>query len=173
MEQDEVVGRAFLRSVVAELHRIKERADKAMAQLRDEAQLYWAPGGESNSIDVIVRHLSENMLSRWTGIFATEGEKPGRSRGAGLEPAGQVTWEKLLLEWEKGWQCLFNTVSALAPADLGRTITVRGEALSVMEAILRQHSHYASHVGQIAYLAKHLTGGGLQLSFPLGRPNRP
>ena len=82
MGQDEEVGKAFLQTAVAELHRIKERADTAMAQLRDEAQLFWAPDRESNSIDVIVRHLSGNMLSRWSDFLTTDGEKPGRNRDA-------------------------------------------------------------------------------------------
>jgi len=173
MGQDEEVGKVFLRTAVAELHRIKERADTAMAQLRDEAQLFWAPDRESNSIDVIVRHLSGNMLSRWSDFLTTDGEKPGRNRDAEFEPADRMTRERLLGEWEKGWRCLFDAMSALTPSDLMRTVTVRGNPLSVMQAIYQQSSHYANHVGQIIYLAKHRAGASWQtLTIPRRRPKQ-
>lgn len=174
MGQDEGVGQAFLQATVAELHRIKERAEKAIAQVRDDAQLFWAPDRESNSIDMIVRHLSGNMLSRWTAFLTTDGEKPGRNRDAEFEPASQMTRERLLTDWEKGWRCLFSAVSALTPEDLTRTVTIRGNPLSVLQIILQQSCHYANHVGQIVYLAKQLAGEGWQtLSIPRRRSNRP
>lgn len=174
MGHDEAMGAAFLESAIAELHRIKERADKAMAQLRDDAQLFWAPDGESNSIDVLVRHLSGNMLSRWTEFLTTDGAKPERNRDAEFEPAAQMTREKLLGEWEKGWRCLFDALSVLTPADLARTVTVSGKPLSVMQAIFQQSAHYATHVGQIVYVAKHLAGESWQtLSIPRRRSRQP
>ncbi len=174
MGQDEAMGTSFLEVAIAELHRIKERADRAMAQIRDEAQLSWSPDRDSNSIDMIVRHLSGNMLSRWTDFLTTDGDKPGRDRDAEFEPAGPVTRERLLAEWEKGWRRLFDTLSTLSPADLVRTVTIRGTPLSVLQTIVQQTSHYANHVGQIIYLAKHLSGEGWQtLTAPRRRSSRP
>ncbi len=173
MGQDEAAGQAFLVAAIGELRQIKARAEKAMAQIRDDAQLFWAPDRDSNSIDVIVRHLSGNMLSRWTDFLTTDGEKPSRNRDAEFEPAGAVTRERLLAQWEKGWGRLFETLSALSPADLARTITIQGKPLSVLQTILQQTSHYANHVGQIIYVAKHLAGEGWQsLTIPRRRANR-
>ncbi len=132
----------------------KNLAERAMAQVSDE-QLVAVLDGEMNSIAVIVKHMAGNMRSRWTEFLTTDGEKPDRNRDAEFtEPP--VSREALLAMWEEGWQCLFSALELLSNEDLERTITIRGEAHSVMQAINRQVAHYSYHCGQIVFLAKHL-----------------
>jgi hypothetical protein len=146
----------------------KGLAERAMAQLTDE-QLLLTPDAESNSVGIIVKHMAGNMQSRWSDFLTTDGEKPGRDRDAEFEnPA--ATREALLAAWEAGWQCLFTALEPLTDADLGRPVTIRGEAHSVMQCINRQVAHYAYHCGQIVFLAKHLRSADWQcLSVPRGR----
>src|ERR1700677_4410882 len=132
----------------------KRLAEGAMAQLKDE-ELFVTLDPESNSIAVIVKHMAGNMRSRWTDFLTTDGEKAGRDRDAEFSDP-PTTREALLQLWEEGWQCLLGTLESLSDADLGRTITIRGEAHSVMQAINRQGAHYSYHCGQIVFLAKHL-----------------
>jgi hypothetical protein len=131
----------------------KNLAERAMAQVSDE-QLTTILDSETNSIAVIVKHMAGNMRSRWTDFLASDGEKPDRDRDSEFEdaPAGR---EAVLALWERGWQCLFSALEPLSEPDLQRTVTIRGEAHSVMQAINRQVAHYAYHCGQIALLAKH------------------
>jgi hypothetical protein len=145
----------------------KKISEGAMAQLTDE-QLHTTLDDEMNSIAIIVKHMAGNMRSRWTDFLTTDGEKPGRDRDSEFEdpPAGR---EALLNFWEQGWECLFHALEPLTDADLTRTITIRGEPHSVMQAINRQVSHYSLHCGQIIFLAKHLRGAGWKsLSVPKG-----
>lgn len=135
----------------------KSLADRAMAQLSDE-QLLEALDGEGNSIAVMVKHMSGNMLSRWQDFLTSDGEKPGRDRDAEFEDP-PATRELLLACWEAGWQCLFGALEPLSDDVLQRAVTIRGEAHSVMQTINRQVAHYAYHCGQIVFLAKHLRGG--------------
>ena len=150
------LGTLFLDTVKEELSRIKVRAEKAIAQIRDDRQLHAKPDAESNSIAILVTHLSGNMVSRWTDFLTTDGEKPSRRRDAEFEPPETMTRAELKAAWEKGWACLFNALDALTPADLGVTVRVKGETFTALDAIVRQFSHYASHIGQIVFLAKHL-----------------
>jgi hypothetical protein len=174
MGQDEVVGAEFLGAITEDLQRTKQRAEKAIAQIPDDAQLHWAPDEESNSIAVLIRHLGGNMRSRWSDFLITDGEKPTRDRDGEFEEPASLGRKALLEEWAQGWSCLFATLSALTPADLTKTVTIRGKSLSVMEAIVQQSLHYAGHAGQIIYLAKQLTGAGWQaLTIPRRRPARP
>jgi hypothetical protein len=146
----------------------KNLAERAMAQLTDE-QLQAAPDAESNSIAVIVKHMTGNMQSRWPDFLTTDGEKPGRDRDAEFENP-PATREALLAAWEEGWVCLFTALEPLADSDLGRTVTIRGEPHSVMQCVNRQLAHYAYHCGQIVFLAKHLRSTEWQcLSVPRGR----
>jgi hypothetical protein len=124
-----------------------------MAQVSDE-QLTIALDDEANSIASIVKHMTGNMRSRWTDFLTTDGEKPDRNRDSEFEEP-PVTRAALLAVWEAGWACLFSALEPLTDADLGRTITIRGEAHSVVQAINRQLAHYPHHVGQIILLAKH------------------
>jgi hypothetical protein len=150
------LGGHCLEVIAQELNRIKVRAEKAIAQLREDRQLHVKLDPESNSIAIIVMHLSGNMLSRWTDFLTTDGEKPSRNRDAEFESPETVTRAELMAAWERGWACLFGALDALTPADLLATVRIRGEEFSAMEAIIRQFDHYASHIGQIVFLAKHL-----------------
>jgi hypothetical protein len=129
--------------------------DGAIAQCSDEA-LFQVLDVESNSIAIIVKHLSGNMVSRWTDFLTSDGEKPFRDRDAEFEDPPKNRAE-LIATWESGWRVLFEGLEPLTDADLARTITIRSEPHSVMQAINRQIAHYAYHVGQIVFLAKHLT----------------
>src|SRR5580698_5890701 len=143
----------------------KDLAERAMAQLTDD-QLLAVLDSESNSIAIIVKHLSGNMLSRWQDFLTTDGEKPSRDRDAEFEDP-PATREALLAAWEACWQCLFTALEPLTDADLQRSVTIRGEARSVMQTINRQVTHYAYHCGQIVFLAKHLRNSDWKsLSIP-------
>jgi hypothetical protein len=150
------LGTHFLEIVTQELNRIKVRAEKAIAQVADDRRLHVKLDAESNSIAVIVTHLSGNMLSRWTDFLTTDGEKPSRNRDSEFEPPETMTRAELKAAWERGWACLFSALDALTPADLAAKVRIRGEEFTAMEAIVRQFDHYASHIGQIVFLAKHL-----------------
>ena len=150
------LGALFLDTIKEELSRIKVRAEKAIAQVRDDRQLHAKPDAESNSIAILVTHLSGNMVSRWTEFLTTDGEKPNRRRDAEFEPPETMTRAELKAAWERGWACLFSALDSLTPADLTATVRIRGEEFTAMEAIVRQFDHYASHIGQIVFLAKHL-----------------
>ncbi len=131
----------------------KRLAERAMEQVSDE-QLFAAIDKEANSITVIVKHMAGNMLSRWTDFLTTDGEKPDRDRDSEFV-APPVTRKELMALWEDGWRRMFAAIEPLTEADLGRTVTIRGESHSVMQAINRQLTHYPHHVGQIVLLAKH------------------
>jgi hypothetical protein len=139
-----------------------------MAQLSDD-QLFTTLDGEMNSIALIVKHMTGNMRSRWTDFLTTDGEKPDRNRDSEfVEPP--ATREALLERWESGWKVVFDAIEPLTDADLTRTVTIRGEPHSVMQAINRQVAHYSSHIGQIVFLAKHLAGANWKsLSVPRNR----
>ena len=131
----------------------KKLAERAMEQVTDE-QLFALLDEEANSIGVIVKHMAGNMRSRWTDFLTTDGEKPDRDRDSEfVDPP--ATRKALLDVWEEGWTRLFGALEPLSDADLGRTVTIRGEPHSVMQAVNRQVAHYAHHVGQIVMLAKH------------------
>jgi Protein of unknown function (DUF1572) len=146
----------------------KQLAERAIEQVSDE-QLFIALDEESNSIAIIVKHMAGNMRSRWTDFLTTDGEKPDRNRDSEfVDPS--ATRAALLQVWEEGWACVFGAIEPLTDADLGRRITIRGEAHSVMQAVNRQVAHYAQHVGQIVLLAKHFAGAGWKsLSVPRNR----
>lgn len=131
----------------------KKLGDGALAQLTDE-QVYAVLDPEMNSVAVIIKHLSGNMLSRWSGFPDSDGESATRNRDAEfVDPAAQRA--EVVQQWENGWRCVFGALERLTDADLPRRVTIRGEAHSVMQAIHRQLAHYAYHVGQIVFLAKH------------------
>ncbi len=139
-----------------------------MAQVSDE-QLVATLDDGMNSIAQIVKHMAGNMRSRWTEFLTTDGEKPDRDRDSEFV-APPATRGELMDSWEHGWQILFAALEPLSDFDLGRTVTIRGEAHSVMQAINRQIAHYAFHVGQIVFLAKHLAGTNWKaLTVPKGK----
>jgi uncharacterized damage-inducible protein DinB len=162
---------SYLQDSVGLFRYYKKLGDRAMAQCPDEA-LYIALDAESNSIAIIVKHMSGNMRSRWLDFLTTDGEKPDRNRDTEFEKPPE-TRAQLLEMWERGWKYVFDALEPLTEADLTRTVTIRSEPHTVMQAINRQIAHYAHHVGQILFLAKHLTftktGKWESLSVPRGK----
>lgn len=151
---------SYIEDALAIFRQYKQLGEKAMAQVSDE-QLFAVLDDEANSIAIIVKHITGNMRSRWTDFLTSDGEKPTRNRDSEfVDPP--ATREALLQEWEHGWACVFSAIEPLTDADLPRTVTIRGEAHSVMQAINRQLAHYPMHVGQIILLAKHYAGAGWQ-----------
>jgi uncharacterized protein DUF1572 len=143
----------------------KKLGDGALAQLTDE-QVYAVLDPEMNSVAVIIKHLSGNMLSRWSGFPDADGESATRDRDAEfVDPPARRA--EVVQQWENGWECVFGAMGRLTDADLPRRVTIRGEAHSVTQAIHRQLAHYAYHVGQIVFLAKHLQNASWRsLSIP-------
>ena len=159
---------SYIEDSLALFRQHKQLTERAMEQVKDE-QLFVSLDEESNSIAIIVKHLAGNMRSRWTDFLTSDGEKPNRDRDSEFV-APPATREELLALWEDGWQCVFRALEPLSDADLGRTITIRGEAHSVMQAVNRQVAHYAAHMGQIVMLAKHLAHDHWQcLTVPRNR----
>jgi hypothetical protein len=158
---------SYLEDSIELLRYYKRLADGALAQTAEE-NLYAALDSEGNSIAIIMKHMSGSMCSRFSDFLTSDGEKPTRNRDGEFEdaPPGR---EELLAMWEKGWECVLGTLSSLQDGDLSRTVTIRGEAHSVMQAINRQLAHYPHHVGQIVLLAKHFAGSKWRsLSVPRG-----
>jgi hypothetical protein len=161
-----------LNDALLQLRKLKDQGDKAIAQV-GEADLFAALDPEANSIALIMKHMVGNMRSRWTDFMTTDGEKPSRERDREFEVEQTDSRESILKAWEDGWRLVFDTVGALGPDDLRRTVTIRGEPHSVLEAINRQMTHYAAHVGQIVLLAKHAAGSNWRsLSIPRGQSKR-
>ena len=148
-----------LADAVATFHRYKEFGDRALAQLDDDAQVVWSPDPESNSIAVIVRHLRGNLRSRWTDVLTTDGEKPDRRRDEEFELGRTPGRAEVLGWWDEGWRYVFDAMATLRPADLMRTVTIRGEPHTLLQALNRSLTHVAQHVGQIIWIAKSLKGG--------------
>jgi len=147
----------------------KKQAEDAMVQLNDE-QLFWAPSDESNSIAIIVKHLRGNMLSRWTNFLTTDGEKESRDRDSEFLTGDITTRTQLLEKWNEGWKCFIDCLNSLNVEDLDKMVKIRGENHTVIEALQRQTAHYASHIGQIVYLAKAQKDKGWKtLSIPKGQ----
>jgi hypothetical protein len=149
----------------------KKLAEGAMQQVSDD-QLFTALDPEMNSIALIVKHIAGNMRSRWTDFLASDGEKPDRNRDSEfVKPA--TTRGALMKDWESAWSCLFSALEPLSDEDLGRAVTIRGEAHSVTQAINRQLAHYAYHIGQMVFLAKHLQSAQWKsLSIPRGQSDK-
>jgi hypothetical protein len=159
---------SYVQDATSLFHYYKELAEGAMAQVADE-QLALTLDPEMNSIAIIVKHMAGNMRSRWTGFPSVDGESATRNRDAEFIDAPQSRAE-LMAAWEQGWRCVFSALEPLSDADLGRRLTIRGEAHSVLQAINRQLAHYAYHTGQIVFLAKQLHHGEWKsLSIPRGR----
>ena len=145
-----------LDALVDEFRKTKRLAEGALAQV-DDADFFFRLNARQNSIYAIVKHLSGNMVSRWTDFLTTDGEKPGRQRES--EFAEEIVPRATVMEtWEKGWACVFAALGGLSDANLSRTVTIRGEPHTVVQAAVRQVAHYGYHVGQILLIAKHLRG---------------
>ncbi len=143
----------------------KKLGEGAIEQVSDE-QLFATLDPEMNSIAIIVKHMAGNMRSRWTDFLTSDGEKPDRNRDTEFEQP-PFSRSELLKSWNDGWEHVFSALDPLSNSDLERTVTIRGGPHSVMQAINRQIAHYAYHVGQIVFLAKHLNASGWKsLSVP-------
>jgi hypothetical protein len=146
----------------------KKLGEGALEQVSDE-QLFATLDPEMNSIAIMVKHMTGNMRSRWTDFLTSDGEKPDRNRDTEFEEPPSTRAE-LLKTWNDGWDRVFSALEPLSDSDLGRTVSIRGEPHSVMQAINRQIAHYSYHVGQIVFLAKHLNASGWKsLSVPRNR----
>src|SRR5229473_3403356 len=166
---DQSLAQHYLSDAIASFRAYKKLAEKALAQVKDE-ECFVTLDEESNSIAVIMKHIAGNMLSRWTDFLTTDGEKPDRNRDMEFVMLPGTTKDEILAYWEKGWKCVFEAIEPLQPEDLMRTVKIRGQEHTVMQAINRQLTHYAYHVGQIVYLAKHFKSSEWQsLSVPRNR----
>ncbi len=144
----------------------KTMAENAMAQVTDD-EFFKCIDAESNSIAVIVKHIAGNQRSRWTDFLISDGEKPDRFRDSEFVAFGEETRESLMQVWENGWQTVFEAVEPLVIEDFSKTVVIRGEPHTVVEALNRQLTHYALHIGQILFIAKHFRAGEWQtLSIP-------
>jgi Protein of unknown function (DUF1572) len=146
----------YMQSVISRFKGYKDLADKTFVQL-EEADFHFSPNEASNSIAIIIQHISGNMISRWTNFLAEDGEKEWRDRDGEFD-VHNYGRDRLLEIWEKGWQCMFDTLQSLKSGDLLKTIYIRNEALSAVDAINRQLAHYPYHIGQILYIGKIIKG---------------
>ena len=146
------IGTEFLSTVIKRVKYYKDLADKTFAQLEDK-DFHYLPNEESNSIAIIIQHMYGNMLSRWSNFLTEDGEKPWRERDDEFE-VHDYSKAKLIELWEKGWNCYLTAMQDLKEEDLLKTITIRNEKLSVIDAINRQLAHYPYHVGQVLYIGK-------------------
>jgi hypothetical protein len=159
----------YLEEVRRQFRGHKRLAEGAIAQLKDE-ELFVALDAEANSIAIIVKHLAGNMRSRFTDFLTTDGEKPDRNRDQEFQMNSAPTRADVMNWWEKGWSSVFTAIEALKPEDVLRTVTIRSEPHTVLQAINRQVAHYAYHVGQIVFLAKHFRSSEWKtLSVPRGK----
>jgi hypothetical protein len=158
----------LLADLVREFRRHKDLADRALAQLDDDA-FFHRPAAHVNPPALIVKHLAGNLVSRWTDFLTSDGDKPTRDRDAEFTLTDQDSRAALTAAWERGWQTLFATLAGLSDADFGRVITIRGEPHTVFQALVRNLDHAAYHTGQILYLARLLRPDGAWLTIPPGQ----
>ena len=142
----------YLQNIVKQFKSYKEVADKTITQLQ-ESELHFKYNEESNSIASIIIHVSENMLSRWTDFFTSDGEKNTRKRDQEFEP-NNLSKQQLLDRWEKGWDCLFEALSTINQSNFKQPIYIRNKKHKLIESITRQIAHYPYHIGQITYIGK-------------------
>ena len=164
-----MIGKHWLEDVLRECRRLKRQAEKALAQVSDE-EFFRALDEESNSLAILVKHLAGNLRSRWMDFLTSDGEKPDRNRDSEflIEPGD--TRAALIERWERGWKYLFDALEPLGEGDLMRTVNIRAEPHTVVQAANRQLTHYGAHVGQMVLLAKHFAGSRWQtLSVPRGQ----
>jgi hypothetical protein len=159
----------YLADAMSSFQAYKKLAEKALAQVSD-GELFDTIDEESNSIAIVMKHMAGNMLSRWTDFLTTDGEKPDRNRDMEFVIDSATTRKAVEDYWERGWSTVFAAIEPLKPSDLERKVAIRGEPHTVVEAINRQLTHYAYHVGQIVFLAKHFRATEWQsLSVPRNR----
>lgn len=163
------LGTQYLEDSIGSLRAYKKQADKAIAQVKDD-ELFVTLDEEGNGVAVIMKHMAGNMFSRWTDFLTSDGEKPDRNRDMEFVVEPNNTRDEIIDYWERGWECVFNALTPLTAADLERKVMIRGEAHTVVQAINRQLMHYANHIGQIIFLAKHFRASEWKsLSVPRNR----
>jgi hypothetical protein len=161
--------KAYLDDITFSFRKAKEFAEKAFHQVKDQ-EFFQKPGAHSNSIAIIIKHVAGNLASRWTDFLTTDGDKPWRDRDAEFIIGPEDTRPSLLAAWERGWTALFQTLAGLHEEDLLKTVTIRGEAHTVVQAIHRSLTHTSYHVGQIVYLSRLVTKEGWQwITIPPGQ----
>lgn len=157
----------FLKSVRNSAGAIKKQGEGALNQLNAE-EILWTPNEEANSVSILVKHISGNMISRSTDFLTTDGEKEDRDRDSEFE--GPLSYDELMNVWENGWNTFLGTLDELEEADLSKDVLIRGESKSVVQALMTQIAHYAGHVGQIVYIAKQIKSSDWEtLSIPRGQ----
>ncbi len=149
------IEKHLLENTIGVFKNYRALAEKSFAQLEGDDEYHYAPDAESNSVAIVIKHMAGNMISRWTDFLTTDGEKSTRNRDSEFIE-GKESKEELILYWNNGWEVFMNTLNSLKDEDLMKTITIRGESMTVAQALNRQTAHYAYHVGQIVYLAKHI-----------------
>lgn len=164
------INAAYLDNVRRMYRMYKALGDRALAQVRADADLHRLIDPEANSLAVVVKHVAGNLRSRFADFLTTDGEKPDRHRDAEFEVPASVPRDEILAWWTEGWATVMRAVDALTPDDLGRTVHIRGEAMLVVDALNRSITHTAYHVGQMITLARHFAGSAWQtLSIPRGQ----
>jgi hypothetical protein len=164
----DALARLYLDDVTVQFRTLKKLAESALARIGDP-HLAAVMDSENNSAAVLVQHMAGNLRSRWTDFLTTDGEKPDRDRDAEFEAPAAVDRAALMAAWEEGWRRLFATLAGLGAADLMKTVHVRAEPHSVPQAIHRQMTHQAYHVGQLVMLAKHYAADWEALTVPRGK----
>lgn len=158
----------YITSALFEFQRYKTLGDKSFEQLAEQ-DLFWTHNSSSNSIALIVKHMSGNMLSRWTNFLNEDGEKEWRNRETEFNNSFS-TKQEVIQAWEKGWACLFDSLNTLQLDDFKKIIKIRNEDHTIFEAVNRQLAHYANHVGQIVFIAKMIKAEKwISLSIPKGK----
>ena len=158
-----------LGDVTSQFRKYKRLTEAALAQVED-ADFFRTIDPESNSIAIVMKHLAGNMRSRWRDFLTSDGEKPDRDRDREFELDGEDSRAHVTAEWDQGWALLFEALAGLRPGDLTKTVPIRGEPHVVLQAIHRQLTHYAYHIGQIVFLARHFAGSRWKsLSIPKGK----
>ncbi|MEM7673201.1 MAG: DUF1572 family protein [Verrucomicrobiota bacterium] len=153
----------------AEFRRLKRLAESAVDQLTD-LEFFRSAQDSDNSIAIIYKHMSGNMVSRWTDFLSSDGEKASRRRDEEFQILEDDSIQSIKANWEAGWGVMFETLSSLSESDLGKIVTIRGKPLAVSEAIIRQVGHYSYHIGQIVFIAKTIRGSDwISLSIPTGK----
>jgi hypothetical protein len=166
------VAAHYIDDVIVQFEKMKALGDKAVAQVSDD-ELTRVLDPESNSIAIVMRHVGGNLRSRFTDFLTTDGEKPTRHRDGEFELPGDVTRQSIVSSWDSGFERALDALRHLQPGDLAREVRIRGERISVVQALNRSMTHTASHIGQIVWLAKHLRSSAWQtLSIPRGRSDQ-
>ena len=165
----EVIVQNYFDDALSSFRAYKKLADKAVAQLKDE-EFFVTLDEEANSVAVVMKHMAGNMLSRWTDFLTSDGEKPNRNRDMEFVIEPHTSKDDVLAYWERGWKSVFDALEPLRLEDFEKKITIRGEEHTVVQAINRQMTHYAYHIGQIVFLAKHFRSAEWKsLSIPRNR----